>query len=161
MKIMDYVKQINASITDVASQEKAKQVRKKLIIAGTIITVISILIVVGAFIAFVMVGVNAVDNASDFKMINVVTPMIFFLIGGILLSIGSVILKAGLAIFIGGETSSFVDRTINKRCECGNTITSDQMFCPKCGRPVRRVCPHCNAVLEPSDTFCRKCGHKV
>lgn len=68
-------------------------------------------------------------------------------------------------------------------CEsCGSIITSDSMFCNKCGSsvkmadfsplgldqvqedplpPVQAVCPACGAPLVEDALFCEKCGHKL
>lgn len=47
------------------------------------------------------------------------------------------------------------------RClNCGNILTDDQAFCPKCGqpRPQKRYCTKCGNALIAEQTFCPKCG---
>jgi len=51
-----------------------------------------------------------------------------------------------------------------KRCEkCSATVSSEDVFCRKCGAPivVKRVCAFCRAELAAEDVFCPKCGRKV
>lgn len=43
---------------------------------------------------------------------------------------------------------------------CGNPLTPDMMFCPKCGTKQIRVCPNCQTPLMPDAMFCHKCGTK-
>ena len=64
------------------------------------------------------------------------------------------------------------------RCDaCGAIITSDSLFCNKCGTgiepldftplgldapaPAVRTCPSCGAELAEDALFCEKCGQKV
>ena len=70
------------------------------------------------------------------------------------------------------------------RCEaCGAIITSDSLFCNKCGvsikpidfssiisqpqpqqietAPLEKVCPSCGSPLAEGDIFCEKCGCKL
>lgn len=160
MKIMDYVKSINASVNDLVSQERAKKIRKRLIVSGIICLVLGIGLLSYSMISSILNFFEGMDS-MDFNFGHEMISFILFIPGGFLMMAGITLLRAGLAILFTKETSSFVDKTINNRCSCGNTITSDQMFCPKCGRPTRQVCSNCGQVLEPNDDYCRKCGTKV
>ena len=44
--------------------------------------------------------------------------------------------------------------------ECGAELSEDDLFCGRCGAPVRKVtrCPSCGAEAQEGDRFCRKCG---
>lgn len=164
MKIMDYVKNINASVNDLVSKEKAIKIRKRLIISGIICLILGLATIAFCFINFSVNFTNYMNNdihsfQISFKSINL--SFILFIPGAILIFVGFILLKAGLAILVTKGTSQFIDDVINNRCACGNVITSDQMFCPKCGRPTRQVCSNCGNVLEPNDEYCRKCGTKV
>lgn len=49
---------------------------------------------------------------------------------------------------------------------CGNPLTEDQAFCPKCGTPKKSmpqkpICGKCGAELQEGQEFCPKCGQKV
>lgn len=41
---------------------------------------------------------------------------------------------------------------------CGNALTPDMAFCPKCGTKQAKECPNCHAALMPDAAFCHKCG---
>ncbi len=160
MKIMDYVKSINASVNDLVSQEKAKKIRKRLIIIGIICLVLGVVILSYSMISSILSFFEGMESMY-FNFQHGMISFILFIPGSFLLMAGITLLRAGLAILFTKETSNFVDKTINDRCSCGHTITSDQMFCPKCGRPTRQVCSNCGHVLEPKDEYCRKCGIKI
>lgn len=44
---------------------------------------------------------------------------------------------------------------------CGEELNDDDLFCGKCGKPTRNVCPECDNVNNPQDVYCRNCGHKL
>lgn len=44
---------------------------------------------------------------------------------------------------------------------CGEELYDDDLFCGKCGKPTRNVCPECDNVNNPQDVYCRNCGHKL
>lgn len=162
MKIMDYVKNINAGINDIVSKEKAIKIRKTLIIVGLICLILGIATIAFCFINFYLNFFGRMNNGfQQPTQNNNGLSFILFIPGSILTMAGINLLRAGLAILVTKGTSQFIDNTINHHCVCGNTITSDQMFCPKCGRPTRKVCSSCGNTLEPNDEYCRKCGTKV
>jgi len=41
---------------------------------------------------------------------------------------------------------------------CSTPIEADDMFCPKCGTAVQRVCSRCKSDVKAGDFFCRNCG---
>lgn len=43
-------------------------------------------------------------------------------------------------------------------CECGEVNEADSVFCKKCGRRLRAVCPKCGATVDADSAFCDKCG---
>ncbi|MDF2511286.1 MAG: hypothetical protein K0S04_1152 [Herbinix sp.] len=43
---------------------------------------------------------------------------------------------------------------------CGNTLTADMLFCPKCGTKQAKACPNCQTPLMPESMFCHRCGSK-
>lgn len=43
---------------------------------------------------------------------------------------------------------------------CGNTLTADMLFCPKCGTKQAKICPNCQTPLMPDSMFCHRCGSK-
>ncbi len=47
-------------------------------------------------------------------------------------------------------------------CECGNELTSDMAFCPKCGKKVEcGVRCECGAAITDDMAFCTVCGKKI
>lgn len=42
--------------------------------------------------------------------------------------------------------------------KCGNPLSADMMFCPKCGTKQARECNNCHTQLMPDAAFCHKCG---
>lgn len=48
---------------------------------------------------------------------------------------------------------------------CGAYLFDGQLFCPKCGTPVKtssgQVCVKCGAEILEDQNFCRKCGHPI
>lgn len=43
---------------------------------------------------------------------------------------------------------------------CGNALTKDMLFCPKCGTKQAKICPNCQTPLMPESMFCHRCGSK-
>lgn len=42
--------------------------------------------------------------------------------------------------------------------KCGNPLSSEMLFCPKCGTRQARECPNCHTQLMADASFCHKCG---
>ena len=40
----------------------------------------------------------------------------------------------------------------------GNEISSDMMYCPKCGNKLETICPSCNHINNSGANYCIKCG---
>jgi len=47
--------------------------------------------------------------------------------------------------------------------DCGAKVKSDDVFCGKCGKPVKEElkCVGCGTKVEPGDMFCRKCAARL
>lgn len=41
---------------------------------------------------------------------------------------------------------------------CGNPLSADMLFCPKCGTKQAKECSNCHTQLMPDAAFCHKCG---
>lgn len=153
--------ELNANVSDFANQEKAKKLRKKLLMWGGICIAIGVIGVVACFVAFALLGFNSVRNHS-FESVGIIfVPFFLFILFGLVLAVGGTLLKLGLSILIVGEATKFVDKSLNKRCECGNMLTEKDKFCPKCGRAVVKVCQKCKTENERDAEFCSNCGAKL
>lgn len=158
-KLTDYIKELNANIADVATSEKAKKLRKKLFIAGGICSVVGFLGLITCFILFATAGFGAFgDNGFTAR---VLVPFCLFPVFGLFAGVGTWLIRIGFSILVGGEGSKFIDKTMNHRCECGYTIKDGDLFCPNCGKVVRKTCPNCGTPQEPGAQFCKKCGTKI
>lgn len=159
MKLLDTIKELNANISDVATSEKAKKLRKKLLVGGGIGAGVGILMVLAGFILFMTAGDSMMESMSP-SMSSFIFPMIIFMLGGIVTTVSIFFIKAGLTILIGGESSKFIDKSVNIRCECGESVKEGDKFCPKCGRALRKTCS-CGKVNEPNAEYCSECGKKL
>ena len=45
---------------------------------------------------------------------------------------------------------------------CGTVVTSEDKFCPSCGKPAGSpACPKCNYAVTSQARFCTKCGYNL
>jgi len=44
---------------------------------------------------------------------------------------------------------------------CGAKLEPQLLYCPACGRQLRRKCPACGAIVEPGHQFCGSCGKSL
>lgn len=42
--------------------------------------------------------------------------------------------------------------------KCGNALSAEMMFCPKCGTKQAKECANCHTQLLPDAAFCHRCG---
>lgn len=57
------------------------------------------------------------------------------------------------------ENPSAVPAGGMKYCvKCGNSLSADMLFCPKCGTRQAKECPNCHTQLMPEAAFCHRCG---
>lgn len=61
------------------------------------------------------------------------------------------------------EKPYLLEQAAEKKCRCGNTLSTDDNFCRRCGAKVPRHydCPGCGDRVEPDDQFCRRCGRTL
>ena len=162
-KLNDTILKLNADVSDLTNQEKAKRLRKRLLIAGGICAGIGIIGIVVCFIAFNVNGFSSGFSNEDMEsaMIKTFIPFCLIIPFSITAIIGGMLIRLGLSILLAGATTKFVDKSLNRRCECGNTLEADEKFCPKCGKPAVKTCPNCNTENDLDDEYCSNCGQKL
>jgi len=159
-KLSDYIKELNANINNLANSEKAKTLRKQLIIAGIIMMIVGFCGAFICFISFALISANSMGSFTPGFPKGIFIPFFLIIPLSLIGSIGLFLLRAGLSILIGGETSKYLDK-INKKCpKCGKNIEETELYCSQCGGSVRDVC-ECGNQNEPNDNFCRKCGKSI
>ena len=159
--LKETVLKLNSDVSNVANQEKAKQLRKKLLIWGGSLLGGGLVGVLVCFILFAVLGVSTVANFDGGFPVLILIPFFLIIPFAIVMACGGVILKIGLSILIVGVTTKFVDNSLNQKCSCGNMLSKNDKFCPNCGRPIKRVCPKCNFENDSASQYCSNCGEKL
>ncbi len=159
--LKETILKLNSDISNVANQERAKQLRKKLLKWGGILLGVGLLGVFTCFILFAVFGITMVANFNGGFPVLIFIPFFLIIPFALVVACGAVLLKLGLSILIAGATTKFIDNSLNQRCSCGNMISSKDKFCPKCGKPVKKFCPKCNYENESESQFCSNCGEKL
>lgn len=180
--MVKYLKSLVAKANQATNSEEAKKIKKKLLKIGIILSVIGLLLVIGATIVmFVGFGSSAnVDMQNpQINMSGILVPAAFgsvmFIIGGILLVIGVIAINLSLSIVIAGVTSSWLDvkneeeKSVNQSnpnydvCpHCKAQIAKNSKFCSNCGKSTVQtiICPHCNAKNPIENKYCLNCGQR-
>lgn len=159
--LSEEIKILNANIADLASQEKAKALRKQLLIWGGVMTAVGF---IGVFVCFALFVINGFSAVNSFEMgfdSKIIIPFLLIIPFAFLGSVGVTVLRLGLSILIGGAVAKFVDESLTNKCECGNEIEENEIFCSKCGKPLKKICPNCKNENSLGDVYCKKCGTKL
>ena len=122
---------------NVANSQRAKKLRKKLLLIGLSMAIIGFLGVFICFILFATAGFSAFDSNGFSSRIFI--PFFLFVSFGVLATIGSTIASYGFRIVVVGYTTQLIDETVGNNCpECGDKIENDEFFCSKCGYQVKK-----------------------
>lgn len=158
--LQETIKELNADVKNVANCEKAKKLRKKLLSIGLPLAIGGFL---GAFICFALFATAGFDDIgpNGFSA-RIMIPFLLFIPCGIVGGIGSTLTSLGFKIVITGYATNLINETVGNNCpNCGETISSEMHFCPKCGAKVRKECPNCKCINNHKNDYCEKCGTKL
>ena len=158
--LQETIKALNADVKNIANCEKAKNLRKKLLVIGLPMAIGGFL---GAFICFALFATAGFDamGPNGFSS-RIMVPFLLFLPCGAVGGIGAVIAGLGFKIVITGYTTNLIDETVGNNCpNCGGTISSEMLFCTKCGTKVKNECLNCKHINNHRSTYCEKCGTKL
>ena len=154
------IKALNADVKNVANCEKAKKLKKRLLLIGLPLAIIGYVGVFVCFVLFATAGFSAF-GPNGFTA-RILVPFILFIPCGVVGAIGSMIASLGFKIVITGYTSNLIDETVGNNCpSCGETIDMDMNFCTKCGARVRKECANCKHVNHHKSVYCEKCGNEL
>lgn len=153
------IAELNNDVNNVANSTKAKKLRKKLLGIGLTLAILGFGGVITCFALFV---INGVTNTSFEPGPGIIVPFILFVPCGFVGGIGMMIAHLGFSIAIAGYASNIYSETVILKCpECGDPISTGELFCTKCGHKLRNQCSKCGHINEPNDKFCAKCGNEL
>lgn len=163
--LQETIKSLNADVKNVANCEKAKKLRKKLLLIGLPLAIVGLLGIFVCFALFVTAGSDAFDtDAFDTNGFTptVLVPFILAPLFVVIAAIGANIAELGFKIVVTGYTTNVINETVGNNCpHCGETINSEMLFCSKCGKPVKKECSHCKHINNHKSEYCEKCGTKL
>lgn len=159
--LRDEIVRLNSDVSNVANCEKAKKLRKKLLGIGLPIAIIGFVGVFVCFVLFATAGFDAFGEGGGFTA-RVLVPFILFIPCGVLGGIGASIASLGFKIVVTGYTTNLVDSVVGNNCpNCSDRVEGGEMFCSKCGTPLKKTCTKCQHINNGKNEYCEKCGEKL
>lgn len=175
--LRETIKGLNSDVNNVANSQRAKKLRKNLLIIGFILAIVGI---IGFAVCVILLFSNFSDIGDSFSSsmdtdgidsgfgnFGSIVKKMFVPIGiaipfMIMLGIGVVLIKLGFSIVIAGYASDLIDDAVGNNCpNCGTRIEGDKAFCPKCGKQLNKTCSNCGHVNHFKNVHCEKCGTKL
>lgn len=158
--LREQIRVLNSDISNVANSEKAKELRKKLLSMGLPLAICGFLGAFVCFILFAVFGFKSVNNGGFSA--GMLVPFFLIIPFAAVGAVGAMLTNMALSIILTGYTTKVIDETISNVCpECGATVSSSVLYCPKCGAKVNKECPNCGHINSQKHDFCEKCGTKL
>ena len=158
--LQETIKALNADVNNVANCEKAKRLRKKLLLIGLPLAIVGVIGAFTCFVLFATAGLNAFGpNGFTARLL---VPFILIIPCVFIAVIGSSLSSLGFKIVITGYTTNLVNETVGNNCpNCGEAVVPESNFCAKCGTKVRKECASCKHINNHKNEYCEKCGNKL
>lgn len=157
--------------------KKHENIKNKLKIAGFIFLAAGIALSVAAFVNFFKTAFNGGGQPKLFFLFFIGFPLLG--LGGAILGFAfqrevinytknegmpviKEVVKEAVATVNDADKESDSENGRNVAvCECGQVNKSDNNYCSKCGKPLRKTCKFCGEEVEASSKFCPKCGKPI
>ena len=157
--LQQQMKALNSDVKSVATCEKAKKLRKKLLTIGIPMTVLGF---GGALVCFILFGVLSFQkvNSDSFEFDGTFLIPFFCIIPCAFVgAIGAGILSTGLKIVIADYVSTVIEEAVGLVCPvCKATVAPNAKFCGSCGTVLIKKCPNCQKENPLENGFCVDCG---
>ncbi len=159
--LRDTIKELNADVKNVANCERAKKLRRRLLAIGLSLAICGYAGALVCFILFGTAGFDAFGKNGGFTS-RIMIPFFLMIPCAVIGGIGSMLASLGFKIVVTGYTSNLIDETVGNNCpNCGETITAETQFCPKCGTKVRKECSKCHHINNYKNEYCENCGNRL